>query len=741
MLNANSQCPGGRNKRIKDCCPELLKPLNQIYEMLDGKQYSACLAAIERLEVNHPDCDGLLMAKGITYSGMDKNDDCISIMLKLVERNPKNHNALFRLCLALFAKNEFDIAYHYLINMIECNDTNVIEIEDISIILKISRILITNKYYLQASVLLHPLNRCKDIPKEVHEEVYELMEAILNDTSIQPIFKDIFIGKPFPDDFQEKEKYAKACFLMTVCHFNEAKVLLDELEPLARSWSEIYLALAKNAFVLFDFEKGIEYLKQYAAQDCKGASEEDRKDALMQARYFEGTLWGDDIVLVDPVWTINDFNSVVETLLSASDYINIPYDMSQLQTSDKMPPQKVFGKLDRPQIRWQSGDGIIDPKDLPLLQTNVLLFGRRTDREAQIQFMDVPESEVEKIEQHLRELLGAKLGSYEGIGSTEENDRKLISETFRMMNCNYYYPKNYPVTKKEYYDSICWYQKNVFCAQWIDHPLGILNGKTPREAVKDDSLRIQLQAALHYFSVIFIEPNYNKDTVSTLRQLLDLPEPGFYPVDENDKCKATLDIINIHPAWQWDRIDFSPLTPDLIDLYFQLSYQLRVETVYVKLAKQILTRPFTKESFELRGICYQAIIHTLIERQDIDQELPHWFEEIYKECKLAGVSDGHWNLLELNYALYNPNYAERLRELIQYIVDNHQNEPEIMEATSQIIQHAEQMLRKNRASAVPQNAAPASEAHEPEKTTGLWTPDSPNNSDTNHGSKLWVPGE
>ena len=48
-IDAYSPCPCGSGKKIKFCCKDLLGDLQKIERMLEGEQYMACLAHIERL--------------------------------------------------------------------------------------------------------------------------------------------------------------------------------------------------------------------------------------------------------------------------------------------------------------------------------------------------------------------------------------------------------------------------------------------------------------------------------------------------------------------------------------------------------------------------------------------------------------------------------------------------------------------------------------------------------------------
>ena len=62
-IDLYSLCPGGRGKKIKFCCPDHIKDLEQIDAFLEGEQFAAGLAFVENLEKSRPDCACLTEAK------------------------------------------------------------------------------------------------------------------------------------------------------------------------------------------------------------------------------------------------------------------------------------------------------------------------------------------------------------------------------------------------------------------------------------------------------------------------------------------------------------------------------------------------------------------------------------------------------------------------------------------------------------------------------------------------------
>ena len=76
-LDPYSLCPGGREKKIRFCCPDMVKEIEQIERLFESNQTGSCLSFIENLEKNHPNCACLTAAKLTVFRTQGRWDDAL----------------------------------------------------------------------------------------------------------------------------------------------------------------------------------------------------------------------------------------------------------------------------------------------------------------------------------------------------------------------------------------------------------------------------------------------------------------------------------------------------------------------------------------------------------------------------------------------------------------------------------------------------------------------------------------
>ncbi len=121
-LDSYSPCPGGRDKKIRFCCPDLLKELQQIETMIQNGQPSAGLALIERLEKDRPNCACLTAAKCVMLRQSGRWEEFAETAEKFVEREPDNPQAIAESVLAKASIGETKDALSRLVDGLEKNE-------------------------------------------------------------------------------------------------------------------------------------------------------------------------------------------------------------------------------------------------------------------------------------------------------------------------------------------------------------------------------------------------------------------------------------------------------------------------------------------------------------------------------------------------------------------------------------------------------------------------------------------
>ena len=93
-LDSYSPCPGGRDKKIRFCCPDLLKDLQQLETSLANGQFAGVLAMIETLEKDHPNCACLASAKCLALRESGRFEEFLAAAESFRGAEPDNPRAI-----------------------------------------------------------------------------------------------------------------------------------------------------------------------------------------------------------------------------------------------------------------------------------------------------------------------------------------------------------------------------------------------------------------------------------------------------------------------------------------------------------------------------------------------------------------------------------------------------------------------------------------------------------------------
>ncbi len=727
MLDLQSPCPGGRKKKIKDCCSSLVKELDQIYTMLEGKQFSACQNLIETLEKSNPDCTCLLLAKAISCRIQQKNDEALAILLPLAKKEPDNSRILTELALLYTIQGQFKEAISCVIDAAETFTPGSLNEDVLEMMLLLVDALVRTAQYLPAVALLQPIRR---FSSDQDPSIARLIMGIFGDQRIPPIFKSLPLSPDIPESYEKRVEYDEYCVLAIHGHWKKALAGFEALSADPNAPSGILWNKALLRLWLFDIDQGIEDLKKFmAAPDTK---EDEAVDAQILTGFLRKSILDDDIRIRRLSFTVVNPDSALEKLLSEPTFVVLDTDFSQYRDeTGAPPPEKGFLLLDKPRRSLLSGEN--ETNELPpLIKGQAFLFGKQTDREARLVLMEVPESEMMPFENKLRNILGDDLGGLE-----ENDDFGEMSETDLMLFPRFYFndPSDREGKTEKYHDQ---YNADVFIPWWLNHPLGILDGKTPLEASKMPEYHVQLLAAILSFEYKIQEPEIVDTLTAKLRGMLSIPAPEEinveFPEGEED---AELEMFV--PVWRWKRIDFSKLPSRILLGAFSTAKVFALVPLGAKIAALLIERTDLKLDPSVYNACLELLVSNAYAAGDPEQ-IRIWLERAYQYSLDSGQSDGRWHLMELMQCL-RLNNAARFDQLLRHLTSEHRSEQDIMEALSQLMMQLGFVPGARQGGAGPMGAMPTGSPAAPvQEKQGLWTPGSENAGNEGGGSKLWIPG-
>ena len=719
-LDPYSLCPGGREKKIRFCCPDMVKEIEQIERLLESSQGGACLSLIESLEKDHKDCACLTAAKLSVYRGENRWDEAKPVAKAFLEREPENPVAASEYALSLAVTGEEKEALSVLVDAFERSKEGTAHSALINASLQVGTCLLMHGVVLPVVALGNQLKRFPTAQEPANELLYRASSV----AEMPLLLRDMIFDHVCPDNFPGKADFEDAVELISLMRWKQGLAKLESVTKYADSWPGIWRNVAAVRFWLLDEEKGCDALETYAK--LPNTELEDAVDAETTLLFVRPNALGDETDILFFEFPLTDGEAAYEKLLSTSRFYRVDLNVN---TDDGGPrPRCGFLLLDRP----------FPPKGTELTLDTVasqvgscLFYGKETDREARLEFMDVLVDDRSTIETFLKETLGDLVQEPKQI----EESRK-ISKTHAIVQYRFRYtPDDFPSSEtvnrleKDYYDKI-------FADAWCNMPFGLLDGKTPIEAAKDPTYRIRVLAAVEIIEY-WMNEELAVDFTNGLRSRLGLPIHGPIAVPEGSE-EEMLEMLDDHPVWRWYRFDVEKLSTRVLGEGLQIVSVMKEPRATSRFAKELLNRPMRDMPLPLRAMAFESLIGIAQALRNSEEALL-WIEKAKNEAAELNYPDAGWCLHEIPIRLSLGQF-EQAHETINYVVKKYGNDPNVMQMLHRMFVQLGFLNPDGTPKAPLARRAEAAEASlsEAAATQGLWTPDSAA-PPTDGGSKLWTP--
>ena len=713
-------CPGGRDKKIRFCCPNMLKELEQVVSLLESGQPSACLSYVETLEKTHPDCACLTKAKLSIYRSENRWQEALPVAEQFYAREPDNPTAAAEYALALVVTGNPKLAISTLVDAFERTKADTIHSMLLQAALQVATYSLLGGLVVPAIGIGHVL---KEIPA-VSEKAHTLLFRATSETEVPLLLRDWSFDFDCPSDFPGKETFDEAAVLVRLMRWKQALALLESLTQHADAWSGIWHNIATICLWLLEQEKACEALKTYAS--LPNTPMEDAVDAETLRLLFTPNPLGDSTEMLFAEYTITDADKALEILLSSPLFQHVVIPPHELGSP---PPRGFFMVLDRPFPEKESGSEIVPAlENLPVLYAIAVLFGKETDREARLLLQALPMDDREVAEGKVRDALG-DIVQFPGVIVKQAS----TSKTRVLAECRVVFPPSLDDNRKLYKKLSEEYHATRFIDLWISNPLGLLDGKTPSEAAKDTAYTIPLLAAIRTIE-LWINEDVD-DFANILRTRLGLPVFDTIAVADNSDEDALI-ALDAHPVWRWHRFDVSKLSTEVLASGMQVVLGMRELRTAAKFAEELLSRPMDSMAFSERFMALEALIAAAQTDGDIEQALL-WVERGKSESAAKNVPDAAWYLHEIELHLIQ-NDSQALINAIEYLMANYKQDDAVMGALQELFVRLGMLNPDGTPSAAWTQAQMQREEGQLEGQK-IWTPDSEIPGGGATLSKLWVP--
>ncbi len=712
-IDAYSLCPGGTGKKIKFCCPDLLPELEKIVRMTEGDQTLAALNHVEHVLEKQPDRACLLALRAELLRSAGRVDDLASHAAHFVEAHPENQLAWAESAIAAAVGGDVRCAIDCIYRSMEYVDEQLYPATYDAMRI-VAQAAVAHRAWGPALALLRlqsSVNSSAQAPRNAIAELQSHRDI--------PILLRSVTEKNVIDEAPWAERLREVLLLVFKGRFHSAEEKLAVLvadtpgEPVLWQW------LTEIRSALFDTQGEIVALCHLASLDI---SWDEAVEAKARAMLIADDPLGDGIDMLRMVWAVEDGEQLETAIRLDPRTFVVPNERVE-RDDDNPPPRVTFILLDRP---TPTGADEITPQTLSRPWAQARLFGKQTDREAQLEVVGFVADQRADIESQVAELAGGKLSKIidqEALGRA--------SRSVDLVEAEFAHPEG--ADPEVVQTAVRQFQREAILDRWPDLSLGVLGGRTPREVADsgpDESQRRKLAAAVLTLQSL-VEVTAEPEVFAELRARLGLPELG--PINPEP-----LDIRRI-PANRLDRVMAEKLGDEDLAIAFSRSGSFLHMSAMRKFALALVER-------EHLGAAPPRLhaIEQLAYAQDDPSKSMEYIAMGRRACEEAGQSNVMFDFAELNVEVSTGD-ARNIFTLIDHIQKTHFQEQGVSERLGALLIRigilnpdgtpgpAVAAARQRGEMARDTGAVPAAVESEPGK---LWTPDSEAGAS---GGKLWTP--
>jgi len=695
-LDNYSPCPGGSGKRLKFCCKDLISDLEKIDRMIDGQQHEAALQHLERLLQQHPDRACLMALRAEVLRLLDRRDQLAVAVQQFNQKHPESPVALAEKALLAAEDGKARPAMEHLQRAIrrckEAIDPRVYDAASgVAAALLHDGQILAGRALLMLQTVLDPEDpRPMDVAMQINAS-----------PTIPTLVKDDPAMTPCPAGVAWQPQFDDAMAAVGRAHWLEAADRFAALAQKVPDEPAVWRNLAIVRGWLADSAGAAEAWRKLSRLlgDSEDAVEAEALAVLMSEEQL-----GDGDDLLHAVFNVSDLELVQVGLAGSRQAGAVPVNPSAAQPDGSPPPKASYVLFDK-----LTADDNTDPAAAPRMIAQALLFGKQTDRDARVEMIGVQRGNLALA----RSVIDAAApGALAGeptltVLGKESRTRALLRPDWRM-------PRNMEMNNVgEFINGL---YRRALIDEWTQLPLGLLGGKTAREAVGQPEYRIRLRAAVLVVESWAQQRPFGFD-FNRLRAELGLPEAGpLAPADVN---------IDQLPLVRLPRLEVAGLSDDALALVYRKAVAFRVPGAMEKFANELVNRPSMAATEEVRS-AYRIMAE---EEQDPRRAL-EFIQRGRAAAEAAGQSSAPWDMIELRHALQMGNVADAQR-LVVHLQREHMREPGVAEALTQLFVQLG-LMRPDGSPVVPQQAAAQAATTE----SGLVVPGSAAGSEP---GKIWTP--
>jgi len=684
-----SPCPCGSGKKLKFCCSDLAVDIEKVHKMIAGEQPHAALKHVEQLLTRRPDRASLLDLRASIEFSMHDFDAARQTIDTYLAAHSDSATAHAQHAIVSAATGNASLAATSLQSALELlgNDIPQRVLEAIGAVghsLLLEGQLIAARAHLLLYAAIAPAD--DDRPLEL------LMRMNLQ-SGLPLLVREYLQLAECPADVPWRANFEEAARFTSRGLWRRAESVLSRLRSEVGAEPGIVYNLAVVHGWLGDTDAFAAGLHEFAQLDVPQL---DAAEAEALAQLVDPHLEDPQMETVKLVYTLRDVDPLADCLRSDKRVEDYPLESPESDAEEKIRPRSTHVLLDRPTPATGVG---IAPADIPHVIAFLSVYGKRTNRDAQLEVTTDRGEALETVQRMLKEIAGESLGTF---AAEEVVAKKSISE--ESLSWRWRLPDDTPAQQRR--TLLADERRQAILQGWTAAPRAALKNKSPQEAADDAALKIPLLASALIIEQAAVDPS-EMPLFAELRSQLKLP-----PSDSINP--QGLDLAQL-PLVRIPYLQLADLADDQLVMLLNRAVLMGANIATLILARALAERTDLADESDL-ATAYRQLIRLEL-NYEVAQE---WVTKARLWSKQRNKSVAEWALLELELSIDRGD-AGGIQTVISEIREELLNEPGVAEATYRLLQAAGLVAPEQAQSAPrPVGASPAARA----EPSALWTPGS-----------------
>lgn len=690
-IDPYSLCPCGSGKKLKFCCPDLAGDIEKIHRLIAGDQPQAAIKHLEVLLAKQPDRASLLDLRAYLELSMHEFDAARKTIEHYLAKHPRNPAAHGQKAILLAATETGSAAIGALQDALELLDddmpSHVFEaIGTVGHALLLEGELIAGRGHL----LLY----AGIAPKDDNMAIKLLLRLNLQ-SGLPLLIRELSYHQDCPDDAPWKSEFLHATRAIGRGQWRIAEEILSSLRDKAGAEPAIVYNLALVRGWLGDLDRFAEGLHEYARIETM----EDRAvEAEALAQLIDPKLEDPKLETVRLVYAIGDEDALSQRFAEEKRVEDYPLEPDQFDEETPRPRSRHI-LLDKPTPK---ANPELQRDEIPRVLGYLSLYGKRTDRAAQLELTTDRGKDFEDVKLLLAKVTGDLLGD---VLEEEVIAEKSLSE--ESLSWSWRFPPGTPPDQRN--RMVAEERRRAILERWTESPRAALGNKSPRQAVGVAELRLALLASEMILEQAVEDPR-ELPLFAELREQLGLPAPAR--IDPTRIVESEFPIVRV------PQLDLTKLTVEQLGKLRNRATVLAANLALLMLGSELVSRADRAE-----GIDLTKVFHQLVRTEPNLAQSQQWIVQARQWAEKNHRSLAEWALLDLEVAIER-NDSATVQRTLEELRTVHINEPGIAEETYRIL-YSTGMLsphESNRPAPLAMLGVQTQDSSTEPGSSDLWTP-------------------